>query len=128
MKEWTQEELEEAGYKIENVQISRVDLSMADYCVLTLEMPIVGNGWGCVYGGRVIGQGYLGAKEFKGTPMGIEYIMRIMDIVGVEKFNEMSGKYIRVARTGWGDPIKIIGNLIKDRWFDADRFFENTKE
>ena len=128
MKEWTQEELEEAGYEIENVQISRVDLSMADYCVLTLEMPITGNGWGCVYGGRVIGQGYLGANEFKGSPMGIEYIMRIMDIVGVEKFNEMSGKYIRVARTGWGDPIRIIGNLIKDRWFDADRFFENTKE
>ena len=98
------------------------------YGVLTLEMPITGNGWGCVYGGRVIGQGYLGAKEFKGTPMGIEYIMRIMDIVGVEKFNEMRGKYIRVARTGWGDPIRIIGNLIKDRWFDADRFFENTKE
>ena len=128
MKEWTQKELEEAGYKIENVQISRVDLSMADYGVLTLEMPITGNGWGCVYGGRVIGQGYLGAKEFKGTPMGIEYIMRIMDIVGVEKFNEMRGKYIRVARTRWGDPIRIIGNLIKDRWFDADRFFENTKE
>lgn len=128
MKEWTQKELEEAGYKIENAQISRADLSMADYGVLTLEMPITGNYWGCVYGGRVIGQGYLGANEFKGSSMGIEYIMRIMDIVGVEKFNEMSGKYIRVARTAWGDPIKIIGNLIKDRWFDADRFFENTKE
>ena len=128
MKEWTQKELEEAGYKIENAQISSADLSMAAYGVLTLEMPITGSGWGCVYGGRVIGQGYLGADEFKGSPMGIEYIMRIMDIVGVENFNEMSGKYIRVARTGWGDPIKIIGNLITDRWFDADRFFENTKE
>ena len=128
MKEWTQKELEEAGYKIENAQISSADLSMADYGVLTLEMPITGSGWGCVYGGRVIGKGYLGANEFKGSSMGIEYIMRIMDIVGVEKFNEMSGKYIRVARTGWGNPIRIIGNLIENRWFDADRFFENTKE
>lgn len=114
------------GYKIENAQITSADLSMEDHGCLTLSMSIDGSGWGCCYGGYCLGKGYLGAKEFEGSAKGLEYIMRIMDTVGVSKFQDLKGKYVRVATKGWGSPVKIIGNVIKDQWFDPEEFFASA--
>lgn len=130
MKQWTKEELEKEGYKIENAKITSVDLSMADHGVICLVMGLDGNGWGCVYGGYVLGHGYLGCDYdyFDGSAEGMESIIRIMDVVGCNKFNDMEGKIIRAATKGWGDSIKIIGNVIEDNWFDAGTFYNNDKE
>ena len=54
--------------------------------------------------------------------------MRIMDTVGVEKFQDLKGKYIRVAAKGWGNSVKIIGNIINDKWFDTETFFADKEE
>lgn len=130
MKKYTQEQLTEAGYSIENALITNVDLNMADHGCLTLAMTLEGSGWGVVYGGYCLGKGYLGADDdfFDGSAAGMEYLIRIMDTVGVEKFQDLKGKYIRVATKGWGKPVKIIGNIIKDKWFDAETFFADKKE
>lgn len=125
MKQYTEKELIKLGYKIENALIKNVDISMADHGCVTLQIALNGDGWGCVYGGYCIGHGYLGAEEFDSSPIGIEYIARIMDIIGVSHFNDMKGKYIRVATKSWGDTIKIIGSIIKDKWFDTESFFED---
>ena len=116
------------GYTIENALIEKVDLSMADYGCLTLAMTLQGGGWGVVYGGYCLGYGYLGANDFDGSAAGLEYIMRIMDVVGVERFQDLKGKYVRVATKGLGDTVKIIGNILKDQWFDAETFFTDKKE
>lgn len=117
----------DAGYKIENAKITSVDLSMADHGVATLRLVLEGAGWGCVYGGYVLGKGYLGADKFEGSAKGMESIIRIMDVVGVEQFNDMTGKIVRVATTGWADSIKIIGNVLSDKWFDIDSFFKDKE-
>ena len=129
MKKYTQEQLAEAGYSIENALITNVDLSMADHGCLTLAMTLEGGGWGVVYGGYCLGKGYLGADDdfFDGSAAGMEYLIRIMDIVGVEKFQDLRGEYVRVA-TKRDDPVKIIGNIINDKWFDAETFFTDKKE
>ena len=127
-KEWNQQSLEDAGYKLKNAKISSVDLSMEDHGCLTMRICLDGDGWGCVYGGYVIGKGYVDAKEFEGYSKGIEYIMRIMDVVGVSCFNDMKGKIIRVATKGWGSSIKIIGNVVSDKWFDTESFFNEVDE
>lgn len=130
MKKWTEEELFEDGYQIQNARITSVDLSMADHGCMTLAMGIKGSGWGCVYGGRVLGKGYLGCDEefFEGSAAGMESIIRIMDVVGCERFNDMKDKYIRVAVKGWGDRVEIIGNIMNNKWFDARSFFEDKHE
>jgi hypothetical protein len=130
MINYTYDKLTESGYKIENALIENVDLSMADYGCLTLAMTLKGGGWGVVYGGYCLGKGYLGADDdcFEGSAAGMEYLMRIMDTVGVEKFQDLKGKYVRVAVKGWGDQVKIIGNILKDKWFDAETFFVDKKE
>lgn len=130
MKNWTEEELTNAGYKIENARITSVNLSMADRGCMCLEMTLEGAGWGTCYGGFVLGKGYVGCDEefFSGSAAGMEYIIRIMDVLECERFNDMKGKYVRVATMGWGYRVHIIGNVIKDHWFDQDSFFEDKKE
>lgn len=126
-KKWTEESLITEGYSIKNAKITSVDLSMANHGCLTLRLCLEGNGWGCVYGGYVLGHGYLGAKQFDGASNAIVSIMRIMDTVGVELFNDMHNKYVRVATKGWGGSVKIIGNIIADHWFDIESFFEENQ-
>lgn len=123
MKQYTTDELISKGYKIENTLIENVDISMADHGCITLSIALRGGCWSRVFGGCYLGHGYLGATKFKGSPKGIEMIAQIMNIVGVERFNEMKGKYIRVAVKSGGDTIKIIGNIIKNQWFDVESFF-----
>lgn len=130
MKNYTYDKLTASGYSIENALIKNVDLSMADHGCLTLAMTLEGGGWGVVYGGYCLGKGYLGADDdfFDGSAAGMEYLIRIMDTVGVEKFQDLKGKYVRVALKGWGSSVKIIGNIIKDQWFDAETFFADKEE
>ena len=81
------------------------------------------NGCGCNYGGRAIGKSERGAKEFKGYEKGTEALMRIMDVVGVHKWEDLTGKYVRVELPGWGGIVDRIGNIIEDKWFSQNEFF-----
>ena len=127
MKNYTYDELIKSGYKIENALIAKVDLSMADHGYLTLAMVLKGDYWGTVYGGYILGYGYLGSDDFNGSARGIESIMRIMDTVGVERFQDLKDKYVRVAVTTGSGPITIIGNIIEDKWFDIETFFKDKE-
>ena len=128
MKQWTEELLIENGYRLRNAEITNVSLNMEDHGALTLDLSLSGSGWGVVYGGYVLGHGYLGAKNFVGYASGLEAIMRIMDVVGVADLMEMKGKHVRVALKGIGDSVKIIGNFIRDEWFDYGSFFDDKKQ
>ena len=109
--------------EIMNAKITNVSLTMRDHGVLTFYLTLEGGGWGCNVGGYVIGKGFLGAEEFTGSAKGIEAMMRIMDIVGVDRWEDLNGKYVRAEVEGWGGTIHKIGNIIKDKWFDMKVFF-----
>lgn len=128
MKKFTEEELKELGYELLNAEVANVSLNMKDHGCLTLSITLKGAGWGVVYGGYCLGKGYLGADDdfFKGSAEGMEAIMRIMDVVGVESLEDMKGKYVRIANKGLGSSVKIIGNVISDKWFDYESFFEDN--
>ena len=128
MKKWTEKLLEEDGYKIINMAVRNANISMKECGAAELLMTIEGSGYGCIYGGYVIGHGYLGSKDFSGSDMGMESILRIMDVVGAETFNDIKGKYIRAAFKGLGSSVKIIGNILEDKWFDIESFFEDKRK
>lgn len=127
MKKFTEDKLKELGYKLLNAKVEDVSLNMRDHGCLTLSITLSGGGWGVVYGGYCLGKGYLGAddKFFSGSAKGMESIIRIMDVVGVEALEDMKGKYVRIASKGLGSSVKIIGNIISDKWFDYESFFED---
>ena len=87
--------------EIKNARITKAELSMADHGCLTMWLTLEGSGWGCGFGGYCLGKGYLGAKEFEGSAKGMESIMRIMDVVGVDRFTALKDKYVRAELEGW---------------------------
>lgn len=107
-----------------NARIEKTEITMADHGVLTFWLILNGGGWGVGFGGYCIGKGYLGAKEFSASNGGgLEAMMRIMDVVGVKKWEDLEGKYVRAELEGWGGSCHKIGNLIEDKWFNIKEFF-----
>lgn len=127
MKIWTEKKLIEEGYDIRNAQIKGAELTMENYGCISLDIVVEGAGWACVFGGYSLGRGYLGAKEFSGYGPGMESIARIMDTVGVTKLSDLKGRYIRAAAAK-DKRLKIIGNIINDKWFDIKSFFEDAQK
>ena len=116
--------------EVENCKIINVSLTMEDHCSLVFQITVVGAGWGCNIGGYKIATGMLGAKpeDFKAeTGDGLVAMMRIMDVVGVSKWEDLKDKYCRVKTEGWGGTIDEIGNIINDRWFNMKDFFAEQK-
>lgn len=115
--------------EIKNAKITNVSITMEDHGCLSFYIGLEGDGWGCNYGGYAIAHGYLGAKEFKAeNGHGLEAMMEIMDTVGVHKWEDLKGKYVRVQTEGWGGKIDTIGNVVKEKWFNIAAFFASKKE
>lgn len=112
--------------EIVNAKITNVTLSMADHGSLVYGLTLDMGGSGCVYGGVVIGKGYLGAKAFEGYEKGTEALMRIMDVVGVERWEDLTGKYVRIEVAG--RMVDRIGNIIEDKWFSQKEFFGEGRQ
>ena len=115
--------------EITNVKIINASLTMADHGCLTFLITVEGSGIGVSLGGYCIGHGYLGAKEFKSeNGKGLVAMMRIMDVVGATKWEDLKGKYCRIKSDGWGSIVTTIGNIIEDKWFDIGEFFKMKEE
>ena len=114
--------------EIKNARITSAELSMADHGCLTMWLTLEGSGWGCGFGGYCLGKGYLGAKEFEGSAKGMESIMRIMDVVGVDHFTDLKDKYVRAELEGWGGGINRIGHITEDKWFSYKEFYKKERD
>ena len=111
--------------EILNAKITSVSISMADHGCLTFGLCLEGGGWGVTFGGYCIGHGYLGANKFSAeSGDGLEAMMRIMDTVGVDRWEDLKDRYIRAEVNSWGSGVTKIGNITKDKWFDIKEFFE----
>lgn len=112
---------------IENAKITSTSISMVDHGVLCISFGVQGKNWHCNVGQWINGVGHLGAHEWKGNGSAIVAMMKIMDTVGVERWEDLSGKLIRVKFEGWGSTIDEIGNIIEDKWFNLRKFYETDK-
>ena len=61
-----------------------------------------------------------------GTAWGMEYIYSILRAVGVEKWEDLAGKYVRVKYTGdfFDREPYAVGHIIEDVWFDFKELAE----
>lgn len=135
MKKWTKDFLEANGYELRNAYIKNVSFGIKDYGFLSLALTLEGDGWGVNYIGPSIGRRFYingelikdgNAANFEGYEGGAEAIVRILDVVDCSELESLKGKYIRAAIKR-GEPVKIIGNIIKDQWFDYGSFFDDYK-
>lgn len=117
--------------EIENAKITKASITMADHGCLTFWVYLEGYGWGCGFGGYCIGKGFLGGNDDEFTAEygdGLVAMMRVMNVVGVEKWEDLPGKYIRCKVGRGSEGVKEIGNIIKNKWFNIADFFKQKIE
>lgn len=111
--------------EIRNAKITDTSITMGDHGCLTFRIMLESGAIGVSYGGYCIGHGFLGSDTFSAdNGSGLVAMMRIMDVVGVESWEDLKGKYVRFVDDDWNSPISKIGNIIEDKWFDIDEFFK----
>lgn len=106
---------------IYNAKITGTMLGIEDHGMFTSYIYLEWDHGGVGFGGYVLG------TSKQQTALAIPYLQRLMEVVGVEKWEDLKGKYVRVETGGPGTIATRIGNLIKDDWLDNKEFFNGSK-
>lgn len=111
--------------EIKNARITKTSLGYEDHRILTfgLDLDLAG-GMFTTFGGYELDTYNKTTKKRECHAYSMQLIVEIMKTVGVKKWEDLKGKYIRVVDEGYNTPIRKIGNLMEDKWFDVKEFFE----
>lgn len=113
---------------IQNAIIDSVSLDMGDRGLLTAWLFLDYGGLSQGFGGYSL---YL-PKSYKHHDGAMQknyaghFIFRCLEIAGVEKWQDLKGKTIRVKsdKGGLGGSIIAIGHIVKDDWFNPSEDFK----
>lgn len=113
---------------IKNARITSTMLGREDHGIMTFMIYIDVGNFSCGVGGFCLDE-FDPAKQarvFRAKSM--EAISKVLEVVGVDKWEDLPGKYIRFEDNGWGSAVYRIGNIIDDKWLDMREFFGKEGE
>mgnify|MGYP004673123559 FL=1 len=113
---------------IKNARIMSTMLGREDHGIMTFMIHINADNFSCGVGGFCLDEYNRDIKKRIFRAESMEAISKILDVVGVTKWEDLPGQYIRFEDNGWGSTITKIGNIIEDKWFDMREFFEKKKK
>lgn len=104
-------------FKIEekNALIESTMLGYEDHGILTFSLHLKYDGSGQGFGGYALDQWSEAHKERISSRACGTVIKRILETVGVEKWEDLKGEHIRVRAEF--NKVHAIGNFLKDKWF-----------
>ena len=111
--------------EIKNAQITGTMLGREDHGILTFFIFVKFGGCECGIGGYALDSYDKSINSRVFSPKSMEAISKILETVGVDEWEQLNGKYIRIKDEGWGSTIKEIGNLMEDKWFNLKEFFSH---
>lgn len=88
--------------EINNARITKTSLDIERFLTVWLHLDYGGSGQ--AFGGWVLGGEW-----------GCQFLCKLMETVGVERWEDLPGKHIR-AEHDWGK-VYAIGHIIEDKWF-----------
>ena len=112
--------------EIKNAQITGTMLGREDHGIFTFMIYIKCDGWACGVGGYALDYYDKESDKRVYSAKSLEAVSRILDVVGVDKWEDLKGKYIRIKDNGWGSTVDEIGNLIENKWFNFREFFSKV--
>lgn len=105
-----------ADTEVENARITSTHLGLEDHGIFTFWLHLDYGSSGQGYGGYGLGSYKQGDSH--GLDFGMATIQRVMQVVGVEKWEDLPGKYVRTEHN-W-TRVTRIGNILKDDWLDLE--------
>ena len=112
--------------EIRNAKITSTKLGREDHGIMTFMIFIEFAGCGCGVGGYALDMLGRKSNERMFSTKGLEAISEILDVVGVDNWEDLKGKYIRIKDNGWGSTVDEIGNLMEEKWFNLREFFKTN--
>jgi hypothetical protein len=114
---------------IQNAIIESTSLGFEDHgiftCFLYLKLEVGSQGFGGYGLDEWVGERSADGKRVDKTGVGLEFIRAIMETVGVEKWEDLKGKHIRIIKAPqWNSQIEGIGNFLEDKWFEPKKWFK----
>lgn len=112
-----------------NAKITSTMLGVEDHGILTFYLFLEWRGAGQGLGGFALDSFGGEGKDRKGWGGGLTAIRKILETVGVEKWEDLPGKLVRLKIDGLGSARPpIIGHIIEERWFDMKAFAEANQK
>jgi len=104
-----------------NAVITHTMLGYEDHGILTAYLYLDYGGSCQGFGGYALdryveGSRQSGRSERIGTAYGCEFIIRILSVLGVDKWEKIPGTHCRVKASH--EKAEAIGHILKDKWFD----------
>ena len=107
--------------EIENARIKSTQLGIEDHGIFTFFLHLEYDGAGQGFGGYALDEWSKKAETRVGSGLGIEMIRKILEVVGVDNWEDLPGKYIRVEHDNMG--VYQIGHITKNKWFSPKELF-----
>lgn len=115
--------------EINNAIIKDTMLGYEDHGILTFMLFVETSGYQCGVGGYVLDNYDKEQKRRIPVAKSMEAITKILNVVGVKRWEDLKGQYIRIkSAAGWSAKIKEIGNIMTDKWFNMEDFFSNMED
>ena len=108
---------------IKNARITSTMLGREDHGIMTFMIYIDAGDFSCGVGGFCLDEFNTTTQTRVFRAESMEAISKILDVVGVDKWEDLPGKHIRFEDAGWGSTVTKIGNIITDNLFDIREFF-----
>lgn len=109
--------LREAKYTIENGVLNAAGIYDANGVACIEAVVYFPGGGGATLGGLPCGQFNAHYKTFRGTRYGMEALLWLMAVAGVERSDALGGQYVRIAFDETGKA-QYIGHIVHDIWLD----------
>lgn len=109
--------------KIKNAKIRSTMLGREDHGIMTFMIFIDADGFGCGIGGYSLDEFNSATQTRVFQAKYMEVISKILEVVGVDEWEDLPGKYIRFEDNGLGSTVTKIGNIIEEKWLDLEEFF-----
>lgn len=113
---------------IKNAKIQSTMLGREDHGIMSFMINISSDGFYCGVGGYCIDEFDSATKTRVFRAESMEVISKILEVVGVDKWEDLPEKYIRIEYNGLGSTVTKIGNIIEEKWLDLEEFFGNLKK
>lgn len=110
--------------KIENAIIESTFLGYEDHGILTFVIGLKGACFSVGFGNVALDQWSEKEGRRVAQPKSMDCIAKILEVVGVDRWEDLKGKHVRIAFNDLGSTVTRIGHIIENKWLDLEQVFE----
>lgn len=111
--------------EIKNAVITGTMLGVEDHGILSAFVYLDYGGSAQGFGGYALDSN-AGKRWLDGGNVCGRFVRRVLETVGVERWEDLKGKNIRV-KSDWGK-VYAIANILRDNWYDPSEDFKSLEK